>query len=251
MVNIISLSGGKDSTAMLLMMIEKKMPIDRIIFVDTTKEFPGMYKHIGKLQKYILPLKIEKYKFDYDYWFANRIHTKGKSIGQKGFGWPDMGNRWCTQLKKDTFMAGILGNKINYKKWPSVRGSAATKGTFIRYIGIAADEQKRIPNKKELKEFIRYPLVEFGITEKEALKYCYSKGFDWGGLYEDFNRVSCWCCPLSRISELKTLYIKYPKLWQKLKGMDKYSWREFKSDYTLKELDDRFRKEESYCQLEL
>jgi tRNA(Ile)-lysidine synthase TilS/MesJ len=30
--HIVSFSGGKDSTAMLLMMIEKGMPIDEIIF---------------------------------------------------------------------------------------------------------------------------------------------------------------------------------------------------------------------------
>ena len=34
--NIVSLSGGKDSTAMLLMMLEKSYRIDEIIFCDTT-----------------------------------------------------------------------------------------------------------------------------------------------------------------------------------------------------------------------
>lgn len=38
--HIVSLSGGKDSTAMLLMMIERKMPIDLILFCDTGLEFP-------------------------------------------------------------------------------------------------------------------------------------------------------------------------------------------------------------------
>lgn len=32
--HVISFSGGKDSTAMLLMMIENDMPIDRIVFID-------------------------------------------------------------------------------------------------------------------------------------------------------------------------------------------------------------------------
>ena len=46
--HIVSFSGGKDSTAMLLKMIEKGMPIDEIIFCDTTAEFPEMYDHIKK-----------------------------------------------------------------------------------------------------------------------------------------------------------------------------------------------------------
>lgn len=52
-MNIVSFSGGKDSTAMLLMMLERGIPIDRVINVDTTKEFPQMYDHINKVQEII------------------------------------------------------------------------------------------------------------------------------------------------------------------------------------------------------
>lgn len=50
---VVSLSGGKDSTAMLLRLIAEKRPIDYIIFCDTGLEFPQMYEHISKLEKYI------------------------------------------------------------------------------------------------------------------------------------------------------------------------------------------------------
>ena len=53
MLNVVQFSGGKDSTAMLLMMLEKNMPIDDIIFCDTGKEFPQIYEHIEKMNKYI------------------------------------------------------------------------------------------------------------------------------------------------------------------------------------------------------
>ena len=39
----VSLSGGKDSSALLLLMIEKGMPIDAVISADTGMEFPEMY----------------------------------------------------------------------------------------------------------------------------------------------------------------------------------------------------------------
>ena len=51
--HIVSFSGGKDSTAMLLKMVELDMVIDEIIFCDTGKEFPDLYKHIQKVEKYI------------------------------------------------------------------------------------------------------------------------------------------------------------------------------------------------------
>lgn len=52
--HIVSFSGGKDSTAMLLMMLEKEMQIDDIVFMDTGVEFPEMYEHIEKVETYII-----------------------------------------------------------------------------------------------------------------------------------------------------------------------------------------------------
>ena len=48
---IVSFSGGKDSTAMLLHLLELGEPIDEILFCDTTMEFPEMYVHIEKVKK--------------------------------------------------------------------------------------------------------------------------------------------------------------------------------------------------------
>ena len=49
--HVVSLSGGKDSTAMLLMMLERGRQIDGILFCDTALEFPGLYAHLDKLEK--------------------------------------------------------------------------------------------------------------------------------------------------------------------------------------------------------
>ena len=58
---IVSFSGGKDSTAMLLHLLELGEPIDEILFCDTTMEFPEMYVHIEKVKKDInigyIPIK--------------------------------------------------------------------------------------------------------------------------------------------------------------------------------------------------
>lgn len=80
MKHIVQFSGGKDSTAMLLMMLEKGMQVDEIIFCDTGKEFPGMYVHIGKVEQYIgrkiTTLKAEK---SFDYYFAGL--RLGENVG--------------------------------------------------------------------------------------------------------------------------------------------------------------------------
>jgi len=218
-MNVVNFSGGKDSTAMLLMMLEKDMQVDRIICVDTTKEFPQMYKHIQKVQAMIEPLKIEVTKIDFDYWFGEHIKTKGKSKGEKGYGWPDFRNRWCTALKRQAVKNAISDDAIQLH-------------------GIAFDEKERANNNTSRN--IQYPLIDWQITEKQALEYCYSKGFDWEGLYEKFHRVSCWCCPLSRIGELRVLYNDFPELWKELEEMDKKSFRQFRNDYSVKDLSRKF-----------
>ena len=68
MKHIVSFSGGKDSTAMLLKMLENNMQIDDIIFCDTGKEFPQMYEHIRKVKDYIKrPITILKSEKSFDY----------------------------------------------------------------------------------------------------------------------------------------------------------------------------------------
>lgn len=46
MKHIVQFSGGKDSTAMLNLMIEKGMQIDEVVFFDTGWEFDSVYENI-------------------------------------------------------------------------------------------------------------------------------------------------------------------------------------------------------------
>ena len=229
MKHIISFSGGKDSTAMLLMMIEKEMQIDEIIFLDTGVEFPEMYKHIEKVERYI-DRKITKLKAEnsYEYMMFEHEKKKGKNKGQKGYSWADFRNRWCTQYLKKQVM-----NRYLKEKYKNIE--------IIEYHGIAADETKRLVKNRE--KNIKYPLAEWGIIEKEALEYCYNKGFDWDGLYKKFDRVSCWCCPLKNLKELKVIYKEYPKYWEKLKEWDSKTYRKFRADYSILDLEKKFEKE--------
>ena len=218
MGNTISLSGGKDSTAMLLMMLEKKIPVDHIVFFDTGWEFPGMSEHLDKLEKYIgreiISLKPNK-SFE-------ELFDK--------YGFPSLKGRWCTTYKRDTL------SKFSNQYKPNTQ-----------WIGFSSDESKRI--KKTIG--YNYPLVDWKVTEEDALKYCYEKGFDWGGLYEKYNRVSCWNCPLQSLKDLKALWLHFPEYWKRLLKMQKQSKWQFRKDYTLEELDERFTREESYYQLEI
>jgi len=105
------------------------------------------------------------------------------------------------------------------------------------YSNGAFDEQKRVKNTG-----IRYPLVEWKITEGDALHYCYNIGFTYNELYTKMNRVSCFCCPLQSLRDLEVIYTDYPNLWKIIEDMDKKSYRKFKYNYSVEELSNRFTK---------
>ena len=102
MKHIVSFSGGKDSTAMLLRMLEENMPIDKILFCDTGKDFPDMLEHIRKVQNYIVHnygkeiITLVPSK-SFDYYMFEHEKTRGKNKGKKGYGWATIFCRWCTR----------------------------------------------------------------------------------------------------------------------------------------------------------
>lgn len=205
------------------------MPVDEILYCDTTMEFPQMYEHLDTLERYIgrsitrlrAPYSFEEYFYEYV------PTTKRSRIPGKGLSWPTHACRWCT---------GRMKTHVTGRYLRELRGQY----TVLQYIGIAADEAHRCKD-------LYYPLVTWGMTEADCLAYCRERGFDWGGLYDIFRRVSCWCCPLQPLSELRNLRTYCPDLWQKLLEMDARTWRQYRPDYSAEQLELRFQYEES-CQ---
>ena len=241
----VSFSGGKDSSMMLLGMIEKDMPIDAVLYADTGMEFPEMYNHIAKMDDLLyrergIHITTLRHPKGFEYLMFDEPKTKPTSIQNRlslgiplyGNGWPGIRVRWCTgQLK--THLIQKEANRLKKEK------------NALHYVGIAADEAWRF------KDAV-YPLVEWGVTEKNALEGCYQRGFDFGGLYRIYHRCSCWCCPFQRIDQLRNLRGHHPELWQKLIEMDQRALNQFgdsplgifKKGWSVARLDERFAKEE-------
>lgn len=234
--HVVSFSGGKDSTAMLLKMVEKGMQVDCILFCDTGLEFPEMYRHIAKVERDVgMPVTVVKADVAFEYLMLEGVKKRkaDSKIVQKygmdirGYGWPGPKLRWCTKMLKD----------IPREKYLS---RLRDEYEVIEYVGLAADEGYRMQRRQNRREFCRHPLVEWGMKEEDCLKYCYERGYDWGGLYRYFRRVSCWCCPLQSLDELRQLYKHFPALWRQLGEWDGRTWRKFRKDYSVRELEVRF-----------
>lgn len=242
----VSLSGGKDSSCLLILMIKKGLPIDSVLYADTSMEFPEMEAHIAKLDDFLFrergihiitlrhPRGFEWLMFDEPKQKPSCLENRARlGIPPYGNGWPGIKVRWCTgQLKTH-----LLTREVNRLK---------SEKSALHFVGIAADEAQRC--KKE-----QYPLVEWGITEAEALKICYDHGFDWGGLYEIYHRVSCWCCPLQRVGELRNLRHHHPELWARLLDLDRRARAQFgpgplgqfKQNWSAARYDERFAREDA------
>lgn len=241
MNNVISFSGGKDSTALALLMLEKGEPIHSLVAFDTGWEFPQMYDHWKKFERYTgLKITVLQPSKPFTYWMfeqeviARKGPMKGK-VHRIGNGWPSPMRRWCTRIKAEKIDQHLKGID-----------------SAVRCIGIAADEAHRTESKNLKKVQVRYPLIEWDIDEPTALEICLKHGFDWGGLYGIFKRVSCFCCPLQRFGELKKVRKHFPELWQQMLEWDDSvpgHNRGFKDYATVHDLELRFAEEDRHLRL--
>lgn len=236
---VCSFSGGKDSTALVLRLIELGKPLDEVLCCDTTMEFPAMYRHIEKVRAVVeaagIKFTLLRAEHDFEYYLTEHMANReegSRYYGLPGYGWPGVFSRWCTKALKVKIINDYLRD-------------LRSRYNIRQYVGLAADEQDRLERKNNQSTEKIYPLVRWGWTEKDALEYCYSHGYDWEGLYELFERVSCWCCPLQPLDELRTLRRQFPELWQELLYLDKRQMKPFKDGRTVMDLDKRFALEDA------
>lgn len=200
--HIASISGGKDSTIMVDLLLRSGWPLDEIVYFDEgTWAFPEMRAHISLMeQKY--GIKVTRLNQEDPVMFERILLTKPrrKTASEPGHGFPKPKYRWCTKIKTRTIDAYI---KKKYGK------------NVINYIGYAYDEFRRI-EKRSFQSAI-YPLYTFRVVESQALAMCLRRGFHWDGLYNWQHRVSCWCCPLQSLGNLRGLYTHRPELWEVLR----------------------------------
>lgn len=209
---IVSFSGGKDSTAMLLRMIELNMPIDKILYFDCGSwEFSQMAKHIDKVEAYIeREITRIQPKVSFDELFLK-------------YNFPQYRGRWCTSVKVNSL---LKGNR-----------------QAICYMGYSCNEGERAERLLKVRDSykaLEFPLIKWGWSELDCLRYCYQKGFTWDGLYQYFNRVSCWCCPFQGLSALRNLRKHFPDLWKRLLEMEKISKNTFRPNASVFDLERRF-----------
>ncbi len=198
--HILSLSGGKDSTALAFFMKENMPEIFEkleLVFCDTECELPETYDYLNKIEvflnKKIIQIKPEKS-------FEHLMTMSGYL--------PSPIKRWCTvELKTKPFL-----NFINNKK----------DGIIYLYIGIRTDEIFRAKynkyNNSKIKEV--YPFVDNGLIKIDIEDILKKTGINFPKYYEWSNRSGCYFCPFQTKKNWINLYKNHPDLFYKAKSYE-------------------------------
>lgn len=205
MRRVASISFGKDSLAMLLLLLERNTPLDEVIFYNSGMEFQAIYDIRDRI-KLVLEqrgVRFTEVKPDVPFLYnmLERPVNSKKNGFHLGYGWCGGPCRWGTKLKTRSLDGVALDADVHY-------------------VGIAADELKRLAKLEPPK---CSPLAKAGMTEADCLAFCYDRGFFWEEngvrLYDVLDRVSCWCCKNKNRKELKAIYRFLPEYWEKLKEL--------------------------------
>lgn len=217
---IASVSFGKDSLAMLLLIIKHNLPLDEVVFYDTGMEFKAIYNIRDKIKLWLDELGVKytelKPSIAFEDKMYNYTHLSRKGEIKNGYGWCGGLCRWGTSEK--------------------IRTLDKYCGDNHQYVGIALDEPTRLERLKGTNK--SSPLAELGYTEKMALELCHNAGFNWYEdgveLYSILTRVSCWCCRNKNLKELAN-YKKYlPKYFKKLIELENKIGEPMKKPFYLK-----------------
>lgn len=251
-------SGGKDSTAQIILAHEKKEPVDYIIFSEVMFDKNGFSgedpDHIRFIYDTAKPMfeswgykvMILRSPLDYLDIFYHKI-SRGPNKG-KPHGFP---------------LSGMCAIKRDCKLKPMQEFLNNLDEEYMEVVGIAIDEPKRLASlhKKPHKMSL---LEKYGYTEQMARKLCEKYGLlspIYGLNGGAQRRGGCWFCPNAKCEEHKKLRQEHPEIWQKFisledtPNLDYEKWNCYKEKGELHRREEQFRREEQhgceYIQLSL
>ncbi|HLY76005.1 MAG TPA: phosphoadenosine phosphosulfate reductase family protein [Planctomycetota bacterium] len=220
--HILSMSGGKDSTALALYM-KDRIPEMEYVFMDTGKELPETYDYLRKIEaflgKKIVMLNSDR---DFDHWL--QVYS--------GF-LPSPRTRWCTRQLKIIPFEKYVGDELVHS-----------------YIGIRADEDRDgyISSKPNI--IPHCPFKEDGLVHADILRILENSGLGLPPYYSWRTRSGCTFCFFQRKIEWVGLKEHHPDKFEEAMRYEKvdpatgqmYTWSQGETLSQLAERSDEIRR---------
>ncbi|MBA4701517.1 MAG: hypothetical protein H2212_19055 [Ruminococcus sp.] len=209
-MNIVSFGGGTNSTALLIGMYRKGIPVDLILFADTGAESPHTYEFVQRFGKWLkehgMPeiTVVKNVNKDGDIFTLEQECLQSKSLPSIAYGW----------------------KKCSLKHKIGPQDKFCTIMDLVKRYGI-------IVNKKYKKV---YALIDWGWYREDCIRVIHEEGVPLPG------KSSCFFCPSMKKPEIKHLRRTHPELFAraiaieenaqeslvKVKGLGRnYAWKDF------------------------
>ncbi|WP_251569579.1 phosphoadenosine phosphosulfate reductase domain-containing protein [Parasutterella muris] len=223
MRKIISVSGGKDSTAVALLAMEQNKPEDVIfVFCDTGNEHHLTYEYLNYLDDFFQSKgfsKIKRLKRD----CTERLKRKAERLKDRPeiaklikptgnpfldiclvYGrFPDFNHRFCTKELKvkvfDDFVNQFLEKGESVESWTGVRADESVKRSKLPERELRKEHKKTGAQCWDIRPILTW-------TTEDVFKKIEESEIKANPLYEmGFSRVGCTPCILANKADLKLL----------------------------------------------
>lgn len=234
--NVISVSGGKDSTAMILLALERRVERLHFVFADTGHEHEDVYEYLDYLE-FVLNIVIKRVRAD----FSEEVERKRRYVEVK---WREEGVEESVILEALDVLKPtgnpFLDLCLVKGRFPSsmaqfCTGSLKTEpilsqvllplhkefGKIRSWQGIRAGESRNRAKKKmherlDLNMWAYRPLLHWTVEDVFSIHKKF--GVDPNPLYKKgMGRVGCMPCINCRKGELSEISLRFPEVIDKLR----------------------------------
>ncbi len=191
--HILSLSGGKDSTALALY-LRDLIPQMEYAFCDTGEELPETYEYLDRLEVHLArPIT----RLNPDRLFSHHLDIRNGYL-------PSSQQRWCTELLKLKPFEKFVGDD-----------------PVVSYVGIRADENRSgyISTKPNIQAVL--PFKEDGLGKADIARILENSGLGLPDYYRWRSRSGCYFCFFQQRNEWIGLLENHPDLFEEAKKYEK------------------------------
>lgn len=226
--HVVSLSGGKDSAALAIYLLQNYPEIPaEYIFCDTGCELPETYDYLDRMETVLgaeivrlnaldlLGVKKKAGRTPFDVWLQE---VYGDFL-------PSPQARWCTRVLKIKPFEAYIGDDRAFS-YIGIRGDEDRDGYVAKKPPVFSEQPNIVPV---------YPFKDDAIHYADVRRILVQAGVGFPDYYRWRTRSGCYFCFYQQIGEWQRLRIEHPDLFEQAKTYEKsndgrtYTWAQGRS----------------------